>query len=217
MPRESVFRRLPVPSSARRRLFGEVDHEALGRRLQSQLDAEMDEQSKRWGFDFRNDVPLHDNNNNPSSSTHPSSSSTSSNFIYETLNAAEVSVYIHIHIYASSNSYTLLQVPVVYRPNEIIRTEIPNVGMVEIKTFPSGIGPIETPPVEHVVPEPHVPNPRKRHLPTPLKSPMKLRKRASPHKTPINLGPKPSEHSHSGFLCFTDSISDMEYIKKLWF
>uniref|UniRef100_A0A914Y5R0 Cyclin-dependent kinase inhibitor domain-containing protein n=1 Tax=Panagrolaimus superbus TaxID=310955 RepID=A0A914Y5R0_9BILA len=177
MPRESIFRRTAIQSHARRRLFADddIDHNELNQRLQSQLDEEVQSQSRRWGFDFHNDIPMQcDSNENPTTSS--STTSTETTFIYETLNANEV--------------------PVIYRSNTIVRKEIPRVGMVEIKHYTSGRGPIESP-TKSIQPTKSAENTRKRRLPTPSTTPMKLRKRASPHKTPVNPGPKPHEHSTS--------------------
>uniref|UniRef100_A0AC35G300 Cyclin-dependent kinase inhibitor domain-containing protein n=1 Tax=Panagrolaimus sp. PS1159 TaxID=55785 RepID=A0AC35G300_9BILA len=193
MPRESLFRRAAVPSHARRRLFPDsIDHEDLSQRLQAQLNAEVNVQSQRWGFDFRQGIPM--NFDSSSSDTATASSSTSSEtFIYESLNANEV--------------------PVLYRSNMILRKEIPRVGVVEIKHYPTGRGPIESP-TKAVEPPPkpaestrkrHLPSHsttpmklrKRRHLPSPSTTPMKLRKRVSPHKTPVNHGRNLNEHSAS--------------------
>jgi hypothetical protein len=177
MPRESLFRRAAVPSHARRRLFPDsIDHHELSQRLQAQLDAEVNVQSQRWGFDFRQGIPM--NFDSSSSDTATASSSTSSEtFIYESLNANEV--------------------PVLYRSNMILRKEIPRVGVVEIKHYPTGRGPIESPTKAVEPPPKPAENTRKRHLPTPSTTPMKLRKRVSPHKTPVNPGRNLNEHSAS--------------------
>jgi hypothetical protein len=177
MPRESLFRRAAVPSHARRRLFPDsIDHEDLSQRLQAQLNAEVNVQSQRWGFDFRQGIPM--NFDSSSSDTATASSSTSSEtFIYESLNANEV--------------------PVLYRSNMILRKEIPRVGVVEIKHYPTGRGPIESPTKAVEPPPKPAESTRKRHLPSHSTTPMKLRKRVSPHKTPVNHGRNLNEHSAS--------------------
>ncbi|RXG70228.1 Cyclin-dependent kinase inhibitor 1B [Armadillidium vulgare] len=48
----------PTPRSARRNLFGPIDHEENMKLVQTELARIAESDSRRWNFDFRNEVPL---------------------------------------------------------------------------------------------------------------------------------------------------------------